>query len=163
MEGTLDARRGARAGVLAHTEGGGDGRMRTMVVDAVSGVHFLQRDDGRTVVGGNLKGYAVATGSDAAEEAAPTLEEGAALVSRAANWLPRVEAPVAATTLAYRVLPSDGYPAVGWKDGAYVCAAHSAITLAPVVCALAAAELAHGLEVDILEPWRPGRFSGEGV
>ena len=64
-----------------------------------------------------------------------------------------------ATTLAYRVLPEDGYPAVGFTQaGSYVCAAHSAITLAPVLSALAAAELLDGVDVDVLEPWRPGRF-----
>ena len=57
------------------------------------------------------------------------------------------------------MLPEDGYPAVGFTEaGAYVCAAHSAITLAPVLSALAAAELADGVEVDVLGPWRPQRF-----
>lgn len=88
-------------GVLAHTQAAnaGDERMRGLVVDAVSGVHVLQRSDGRCVVGGDLKGYAVAS-SSSAEETAPSLEEGAKLVSRAAEWLPRVEAPIEATTLA---------------------------------------------------------------
>jgi len=148
-------------GVLAHTQAAnaGDERMRGLVVDAVSGVHVLQRSDGRCVVGGDLKGYAVASSSSAEETAPPSLEEGAKLVSRAAEWLPRVEAPIEATTLAYRVLPEDGYPAVGFTDaGAYVCAAHSPITLAPVLSALAAAELVDGVEVDVLGPWRPQRF-----
>ena len=132
--------------------------MRGLVVDAVSGVHFLQRNDGTAVVGGDLKGYAIASGATA-EESAPSLEEGARLVDRAAAWLPHVAAPVQATTLAYRVLPEDGYPAVGFTQaGSYVCAAHSAITLAPVLSALAAAELLDGVDVDVLEPWRPGRF-----
>ena len=86
-------------------------------------------------------------------------DEGARLVDRAAAWLPHVAAPVQATTLAYRVLPEDGYPAVGFTQaGSYVCAAHSAITLAPVLSALAVAELLDGVDVDVLEPWRPGRF-----
>ena len=59
------------------------------------------------------------------------------------------------------MLPEDGYPAVGWtQSGSYVCAAHSAITLAPVLGALAAAELVDGLSVEVLDPWRPGRFEG---
>ena len=58
------------------------------------------------------------------------------------------------------MLPEDGYPAVGWKSGAYVCAAHSAITLAPVLGALAAAELVDCLNVDVLAPWQPERFDG---
>jgi len=147
-------------GVLAHTQPktGGTTRMRGLVVDAVSGVHFLQRNDGTAVVGGDLKGYAVAS-SSSMEDAAPSLDEGARLVDRAAAWLPHVAAPVQATTLAYRVLPEDGYPAVGFTQaGSYVCAAHSAITLAPVLSALAAAELLDGVDVDVLEPWRPGRF-----
>ena len=147
-------------GVLAHTQPktGGTTRMRGLVVDAVSGVHFLQRNDGTAVVGGDLKGYAVAS-SSSMEDAAPSLDEGARLVDRAAAWLPHVAAPVQATTLAYRVLPEDGYPAVGFTQaGSYVCAAHSAITLAPVLSALAVAELLDGVDVDVLEPWRPGRF-----
>jgi len=146
-------------GVLAHTQPKtGTTRMRGLVVDAVSGVHFLQRNDGTAVVGGDLKGYAVAS-SSSMEDAAPSLDEGARLVDRAAAWLPHVAAPVQATTLAYRVLPEDGYPAVGFTQaGSYVCAAHSAITLAPVLSALAAAELLDGVDVDVLEPWRPGRF-----
>ena len=145
-------------GVLAHTQAKtGAARMRGLVVDAVSGVHFLQRNDGTAVIGGDLKGYAIASGATA--EAAPSLEEGARLVDRAAAWLPHVAAPVQATTLAYRVLPEDGYPAVGFTQaGSYVCAAHSAITLAPVLSALAVAELLDGVDVDVLEPWRPGRF-----
>ena len=122
------------------SENRSNARMRGLVVDAVSGVHFLQRNDGTAVVGGDLKGYAIASGATA-EEAAPSLEEGARLVDRAAAWLPHVAAPVQATTLAYRVLPEDGYPAVGFTQaGSYVCAAHSAITLAPVLSALAVAE-----------------------
>ena len=146
-------------GVLAHTQPKtGTTRMRGLVVDAVSGVHFLQRNDGTAVVGGDLKGYAVAS-SSSMEDAAPSLDEGARLVDRAAAWLPHVAAPVQATTLAYRVLPEDGYPAVGFTQaGSYVCAAHSAITLAPVLSALAVAELLDGVDVDVLEPWRPGRF-----
>ena len=92
------------------------------------------------------------------EDAAPSLDEGARLVDRAAAWLPHVAAPVQATTLAYRVLPEDGYPAVGFHAGGQLRArAHSAITLAPVLSALAVAELA-GVDVDVLEPRRPGMF-----
>ena len=64
-----------------------------------------------------------------------------------------------------RVLPEDGFPAVGWsrRAGAYVCASHSAITLAPVLGALAAAELADGVDVDLLADWRPDRFDDDVV
>ena len=154
-------------GVLAHTRGAGDAaRMRPLLVDAATGVHFLQRRSGGFVVGGNLRGYAVASAAPAGEDEAPSLEAGEDLARRAARWLPRVgDAGVAATTLARRVLPEDGLPAVGWsrRAGAYVCASHSAITLAPVLGALAAAELADGVDVDLLADWRPDRFDDDVV
>ena len=59
------------------------------------------------------------------------------------------------------MVPADGFPAVGWScaSGIYVCCAHSGITLAPVLSALAAAEIVEALEMEIIEDaWRPQRF-----
>jgi hypothetical protein len=93
---------------------------------------------------------------------------------------------VARTTLARRVVPRDGLPALGWCDvgvrgassgsgtstsggsddggamaSVYVCAAHSAITLAPLLGALVAAEVVDGVTCELIDPaWRPDRFVG---
>jgi len=163
----------------------------SLFVDTLSGVHCLQRRDGRFVVGGDLRGYGVvekkaarakwetppppravpgateeAEETEEAREAREAREAGALLLARAAAWLPAVGAALEleAVTRAGRVVPLDGFPAVGWsaRAGAYVCAAHSGVTLAPALAALAAAEVAHadcGLEMDLLKPWRPTRFS----
>lgn len=155
-----------------------------LFVDAVSGVHCLRRPDGRFVVGGDLSGYGlvggdaagaggVATGEsarpsqpsvpDAARVADVSAETaGAALLRRATEWVPAIgQLELEATTLAHRVIPADGFPAVGWSRtaGAYMLAAHSGITLAPALAALAAAELTEGLDLELLRPeWRPDRF-----
>ena len=112
---------------------------------------------------------------------------GRALQRRAARWLPALaEMVVARTTLARRVVPRDGLPALGWCDvgvrgassgsgtstsggsddggamaSVYVCAAHSAITLAPLLGALVAAEVVDGVTCELIDPaWRPDRFVG---
>ena len=112
----------------------------------------------------------VGEGSRAArgDDCAGTAEEGAAagrdLQRRAARWLPTLAGmAVARTTLAARVVPRDGLPALGWGGGeaagTYVCAAHSGVTLAPLLGALAAAEIVHGGACELVDPaWRPDRF-----
>ena len=115
---------------------------------------------------------------------------GVALRARAAAWLPQLAAyEVAAVTHAERVMPEDGFPAVGWAPGlpssgadggastggagaagaaagvaagrgVYVCAAHSGVTLAPVLAAVAAAEVVDGVECELIDDaWRPARFA----
>jgi len=61
-----------------------------------------------------------------------------------------------------RALPADGLPVVGWipqADGLYVIVAHAAVTLAPALGELAAAEIAAPRDEPLLERFRPGRFS----
>ena len=44
--------------------------------------------------------------------------------------------------------------------GVYVCAAHSGVTLAPVLAAVAAAEVVDGVECELIDDaWRPARFA----
>jgi glycine/D-amino acid oxidase-like deaminating enzyme len=60
------------------------------------------------------------------------------------------------------VLPKDGFPIVGFAGGhpdIYVTAMHSGMTLGPLVGRLAAAEILDGVEVDLLAPYRLGRFA----
>ena len=43
-----------------------------------------------------------------------------------------------------------------------MCAAHSGVTLAPLLGALAAAEIVHGGACELVDPaWRPDRFAKE--
>ena len=75
------------------------------------------------------------TGSSEGNEGSGTGDE---LLRRASSWLPFLRGQAAdATTLAHRVIPADGLPAIGFssQSGAYVVASHSAITLAPILSA----------------------------
>ena len=67
------------------------------------------------------------------------------------------------TVIGQRPMPSDGHPVIGpvpGRDGVYVTAMHSGVTLAPGVAELVAGELLDGAEADLLAPFRPGRFTG---
>ena len=151
-------------GVLAHTADLPDGavRMGPIFVDALSGVHCLQHPNGRCAIGGDLRGSPLGDGGEATPcTDVHTGDAGQGLQRRAANWLPHIgQLALSGTTHTQRVLPEDGFPAVGWSGTSlYVCAAHSGFTLAPVLSALAAAEIVEGVEVELLdEGWRPTRF-----
>lgn len=150
-------------------------RMQRLYVDATSGVHCLQRSDGRCIVGGDLSGYDIATDSDVSGprgsggtgdsvgDDAIGHAEATQLLQRAAKSLPGLpELRLAKTTLAHRVLPADGLPAIGWAAdvGAYIVAAHSGVTLAPALAAVAAAEVAEGVDMEVVDAaWRPERFT----
>ena len=63
--------------------------------------------------------------------------------------------------LGARPMPADGLPIIGRMPGVhgtYVAVMHSAITLAPAVARLAAAEIVHGTEAEELAGLRPSRF-----
>lgn len=58
-----------------------------------------------------------------------------------------------------RAIPADRIPVVGWaRDGLYVVATHSGITLAPALGELVASELIDGRPRDELARFRPTRF-----
>jgi glycine/D-amino acid oxidase-like deaminating enzyme len=148
-------------GSIAHSAPVASGvTMQSMFIDSTSGVHVLQRPDGRCAIGGDMSGYGVVTDAEAKNQReAPAA--GEAFVRRAAEWLPALSSlSVQGVTTAGRVVPQDGFPAVGWSvvSGAYVVATHSGVTLSPVIAALAAAELSGGIEMDLLKGWRPSRF-----
>ena len=112
------------------------------------------------------EGSSAARGDDGAGTAEEAAAAGRDLQRRAARWLPALAGmAMARTTLAARVVPRDGLPALGWgcgeAAGTYVCAAHSGVTLAPLLGALAAAEIVHGA-CELVDPaWRPDRFAKE--
>jgi glycine/D-amino acid oxidase-like deaminating enzyme len=88
---------------------------------------------------------------------------GEQFLTRMAAVLPALgAAPVEKLTLGLRVMPKDGYPIVGFPQGhadIYVAAMHSGITLGPLIGRLAATEILDRVEVDLLAPYRLGRFT----
>ena len=81
------------------------------------------------------EGSSAARGDDGVGTAEEAAAAGRDLQRRAARWLPALAGmAMARTTLAARVVPRDGLPALGWgcgeAAGTYVCAAHSGVTLA---------------------------------
>jgi len=67
-------------------------------------------------------------------------------------------------TLGFRPLPKDGYPLIGFPDGApgvYLAVMHSGVTLCPIVSRLAALEILDGVEVELLASYRHSRFDSK--
>ncbi|MGN6872583.1 MAG: FAD-dependent oxidoreductase [Solirubrobacteraceae bacterium] len=58
-----------------------------------------------------------------------------------------------------RAIPADRLPVVGWaREGLYVVATHSGVTLAPALAELVASEVIDGATRSELASFRPGRF-----
>lgn len=118
-----------------------------------SDIHFRQQPDGTFLAGESFSGGEV--GDDAFEIADR-------IMVRLKHHLPGVEnLEIDFVAFGKRPIPQDGLPAVGAvsdKKGLYVACMHSGITLAPLIGKLAAAEILHGQEADLLSPYRPQRF-----
>nr|WP_047167852.1 FAD-binding oxidoreductase [Sphingomonas sp. Y57] len=88
---------------------------------------------------------------------------GRAILAGAADYLPQLrDSAIDRVTIGQRVLPGDGFPIVGFAskvDGLYVAVTHSGVTLAPVLGRWAATEILDGIRVDLLDGFRPTRFS----
>jgi glycine/D-amino acid oxidase-like deaminating enzyme len=64
-------------------------------------------------------------------------------------------------TVGLRPMPEDGKPVLGFAPelpGLYLATMHSGVTLAPAAGRFAAMEILDGARVEMLEPYRPGRF-----
>ncbi len=64
--------------------------------------------------------------------------------------------------VAYRPVPVDGLPIVGplpELPDVYVAVMHSGVTLAPIMARFVTREILGGRPVDMLAPYRPGRFA----
>jgi glycine/D-amino acid oxidase-like deaminating enzyme len=137
-------------GVLAHTAPGE--RMVSRVVLS-PGAHMKQKLDGRLVAG---MGFGAALSKDA------TAEEGQKILEAGRPYLPMVsKLSLERVTLGFRPLPKDGYPVIGFPEGApdlYFAVMHSGVTLAPVVGRLSALEILDGVEVELLAGFRQARF-----
>ena len=119
-------------------------------------VHFRQDAEGRIVAGEIFSG-------DGPGQANITTDPGAladALIQRIQAHLPGQKIEIERVTLGQRPVPKDGLPAVGpMEEGLYLAAMHSGITLAPLIGALVAQEIAEGRHSPELAPFRPTRFS----
>lgn len=116
-------------------------------------VHFKQLPDGRAICG-NL--YSGAIGDEAVEDVAHNM------LARMKQRLPNAASGLKIEKVRYgvRPMPADGYPAIGrlGRD-VYVSVMHSGVTLGPLVGRLVAQEIVTGDGVEMLEPFRPGRFN----
>jgi glycine/D-amino acid oxidase-like deaminating enzyme len=121
------------------------------------GVHIKQNPDGEMVMGTSFGATHVA-------DANTSMDSGPHILQQAANFVPRLEhASIARVTLGWRVLPRDGYPIIGFAPGCpnlYIASTHSGITLSPLIGQLACLEILDKANVDLLQPYRPSRFSG---
>ena len=84
------------------------------------------------------------------------------LLGRATHYFPALKGAAAiAQPVGYRPMPAGGLPMLGFAQAApnlYVAIMHSGVTLAPLVGELAALEIAEGVRVDWLAPYRVERF-----
>lgn len=64
----------------------------------------------------------------------------------------------------FRSLPADGHTVAGYASAqsrVYCLVSHSGVTLAPIPGRLVATEITTDQEQDLLQPFRPTRFTGE--
>jgi glycine/D-amino acid oxidase-like deaminating enzyme len=140
-------------GVLAHT------RPAERLVDRVvlsPGAHVKQKLDGRIVAG---------MGFGATPSILGTEEEGQRVLEAGRNYIPGLaKLSLENVTLGFRPLPKDGYPLIGFPEGApgvYLAVMHSGVTLSPIVGKLAALEILDGVEVELLASYRHSRFDSK--
>ncbi|EKX54370.1 hypothetical protein GUITHDRAFT_132116 [Guillardia theta CCMP2712] len=102
------------------------------------------------------------------EELAELSTFGHRALGAAKSILPVIEeAKLSRVTCGYRPFPEDGLPVIGFcssscstrSPGLYIAVMHSGITLAPLAGAAAALEIAEGLDLDLLAPYRVNRFT----
>jgi glycine/D-amino acid oxidase-like deaminating enzyme len=114
-----------------------------------------QNPDGRIVTG--LDYRPGADGTDMSQA------YGEKLLATAAKTVPAIAgAKLEKMTLGYVPIPKDSQPIFGFcgaPANVYLALSMSGITMAPLVGRLAATEIADGLKVDMLAPYRPTRFS----
>jgi glycine/D-amino acid oxidase-like deaminating enzyme len=139
------------SGLLAHTA------PFPRVLERVAfapGANIKQNPDGRIVTGIDFKD---------SKDHDTGRESGLRLLAKAEPFLRKLkDAQLETVTLGYRVLPKDDYPIVGFVQRApnlYIAALHSGMTMSPIIGQAAAAEILDGVTLDILAPYRPGRFA----
>ena len=148
-------------GTVAHVpRPGGAPGLSQIVVDAAASVHVLPRADGTVAVdGGTLE-----LGGRAAPRRRPS--------GRRRTWGRRLGMWCAAPAASCREpsgalrkpVPRDGLPAVGAvAPGVYAIVTHSGVTLGPLLGALAAKGILEGIDLPLLNSYRPDRFAANGT
>ena len=133
------------------------------------GVHFRQFPDGRILVGeddgppaGPTHAHLASGPQDFPADDFRALH-GAQLLRMGSKYLPALaDAEVHETTLGWRPMPKDGWPIVGFAESnrdVYVAVTHSGITFGPLLGQLIATEILDGVAVELLSPYRLGRFA----
>ncbi len=155
-----------KAGIIALTE-----PMAPLLRTVLYGpdVHFLQRGDGRILLGerdgppaGPAHAGRLAGEPNAFPDPAIGRQHGERLIARASRHLPAIAAAkIAEAGIGWRPMPVDGLPAIGFAPGStavYTAVMHSGATLAALVGRLAAIEILDETPVELLADFRPGRF-----
>jgi glycine/D-amino acid oxidase-like deaminating enzyme len=122
--------------------------------DGRRAIHLRQSTDGVVTVG------ETADESLRLDDSQPHAED---VLARAIHYLPALAgAKAIPLPVAYRPMPRDGYPVLGFSQAApnvYVALTHSGVTLAPLIGELAALEIVEGATVEMLSGYRPDRFT----
>ena len=117
-------------------------------------LHVRQDNDGIVTIGSGSQENE--TEDDSQFNADETLKN-------ASKFFPALKDMEAMTVpVGFRPMPVDGMPVIGFSekvDKVYSLIMHSGVTLAPLVGLWAATEILSGLEVEVLSPYRPSRFS----
>jgi glycine/D-amino acid oxidase-like deaminating enzyme len=144
-----------------------------ILVDPERSSHVLQRNNGDIVAGGGgdleFGGTrsTLQVGGNGGSSSTTTSSTSTSLLSMARRLAPSLLTDVepVETHQAGRPMPEDGLPVVGYTyggggggGGIYVVVAHSAMTLGPLLSALAVEEITTGTSLDLLENYRPSRF-----
>ncbi|MCP5470858.1 MAG: FAD-binding oxidoreductase [Steroidobacteraceae bacterium] len=138
-------------GVLAHTE------PQAPLLDSVlfgSAATIKQDPGGRIVSSSGRVSAEAVSGSD---------NRGARILQQAARHVPALaQAQLERVSIGKRVVPADGFPAVGFAGrfrNLYAAVTHSGVTLAPVLAQYVTQELLDGVPVEALAPYRLARFA----
>jgi glycine/D-amino acid oxidase-like deaminating enzyme len=91
-------------------------------------------------------------------------DHGRQLIDEMARFIPSLTgARTREQRRGMRPMPEDGFPVIGFTTpvpNLYMTVMHSGVTLAALTGEFAATEILDGARIDILEPYRPDRFTG---
>ncbi|HEX5078543.1 MAG TPA: FAD-binding oxidoreductase, partial [Geminicoccaceae bacterium] len=136
-------------GLLAHSTPAAP--LLRHVIEA-PGLHMKQ-EDGRIVAGEDFGGGPAPNDLDT---------EGRRLLALVGQQVRGAEGlALERVTVGMRPMPADGMPVLGFAPdlpGLYLATMHSGVTLAPAVGRFAAMEILDGVRIEMLAPYRPGRF-----
>jgi len=122
--------------------------------------HIFQRKDGSILIGGGYlevggAGSSKTEPSSSVPRAKMLFDKGCMLALKLMN-----DSEVVGAYVAVRPMPQDGLPAAGFLDeGIFAIVTHSGFTLSPILAPLVAAELVRGVDLELLDEFRPVRFA----